>query len=214
MSSEAETLDSSHRAKDSAFPQAAPPPPRATRRERRLLRLFAAVPLVFLLILAGYAWIGRVSAPPAPKAHPLRAGDKAPAFKFSDLRGRTVSLEDFRGRIVFLNIWATWCPTCTWEMPSMEALHRRYRDKGLAMVAVSIDALGKEIVVPYMKKLRLTFGSLLDPRGTIKGLYRITGVPETFIIDRQGKILRKIIGPRQWMDPEMVNFIEITLRSS
>ena len=82
------------------------------------------------------------------------------------------------------------------------------------MVAVSIDALGKEIVVPYMKKLRLTFGSLLDPRGTIKGLYRITGVPETFIIDRQGKILRKIIGPRQWMDPEMVNFMEIALQSS
>ena len=96
----------------------------------------------------------------------------------------------------------------------MEALHRRYRDKGLAMVAVSIDALGKGIVVPYMKKLRLTFGSLLDPRGTIKGLYRITGVPETFIIDRQGKILRKIIGPRQWMGPEMVNFMEIALRSS
>jgi len=96
----------------------------------------------------------------------------------------------------------------------MEALHRRYRDKGLAMVAVSIDALGKEIVVPYMKKLRLTFGSLLDPRGTVKGFYRITGVPETFIIDRQGKIIRKIIGPRQWMDPEMVNLIEIALRSS
>ena len=214
MSSEAETLDSSHPAKDSALPQAAPAPPGATPRERRLLLLFAAVPLVFLLILAGYAWLGRVSAPPAPKSTPLRAGDKAPAFTFSDLRGRTVSPEDFRGRIVFLNIWATWCVTCTWEMPSMEALHRRYRDKGLAMVAVSIDALGKDVVVPYMKKLGLTFGSLLDPRGTIKGLYRITGVPETFIIDRQGKIIRKIIGPRQWMNPEMRNLIEIALRSS
>jgi peroxiredoxin len=214
LSSEAETLDSSHPAKDSALPQAAPAPPGATPRERRLLLLFAAVPLVFLLILAGYAWLGRVSAPPAPKSTPLRAGDKAPAFTFSDLRGRTVSPEDFRGRIVFLNIWATWCVTCTWEMPSMEALHRRYRDKGLAMVAVSIDALGKNVVVPYMKKLGLTFGYLLDPRGTVKGLYRITGVPETFIIDRQGKIIRKIIGPRQWMNPEMRNLIEIALRSS
>jgi peroxiredoxin len=214
LSSEAETLDSSHPAKDSALLQAAPAPPGATPRERRLLLLFAAVPLVFLLILAGYAWLGRVSAPPAPKAHPLRAGDEAPSFTFPDLEGRPVSLEDFRGRVVFLNIWATWCPTCTWEMPSMEALHRRYRDKGLAMVAVSIDALGKNVVVPYMKKLGLTFGYLLDPRGTVKGLYRITGVPETFIIDRQGKIIRKIIGPRQWMNPEMRNLIEIALRSS
>ena len=96
----------------------------------------------------------------------------------------------------------------------MEALHRRYRNKGLAMVAVSIDALGKEVVIPYMKKLGLTFGALLDPKGTVKGLYQTTGVPETFIIDRRGKIFRKIIGPRRWMDPEMVNLIEIALRSS
>ncbi|MDP6620431.1 MAG: TlpA disulfide reductase family protein, partial [Nitrospinota bacterium] len=81
-------------------------------------------------------------------------------------------------------------------------------------VAVSNDALGKNVVGPYMKKLGLTFGYLLDPRGTVKGLYRITGVPETFIIDRQGKIIRKIIGPRQWMNPEMRNLIEIALRSS
>lgn len=187
---------------------------RGTRGERRLLRLLAAVPLAFLLALGGYAYFSRVTGPPAPKAPPLRAGDEAPLFTFPDLEGRPVSLKDFRGKVVFLNVWATWCPTCTWEMPSIEVLHRRYRDQGLAMLAVSIDVLGKDMVAPYMEKYRLTFPALLDPKGAIKRLYQTTGVPETFIIDRKGRVFRKVIGPREWTRREMTDLIEIALRSS
>lgn len=187
---------------------------RGTRGERRLLRLLAAVPLAFLLALGGYAYFNRVTAPPEPKTPPLRAGDEAPLFTFPDLEGRPVSLKDFRGKVVFLNVWATWCPTCTWEMPSMEVLHRRYRDQGLTMLAVSIDVLGKDVVAPYMEKYRLTFPALLDPKGAIKRLYQTTGVPETFIIDRKGRIFRKVIGPREWTQREMTDLIEIALRSS
>ncbi|MFQ5913911.1 MAG: redoxin domain-containing protein [Nitrospinota bacterium] len=179
-----------------------------------MLRLLVAVPLAFLLALGGYAYFGRVTSPPQPKTSPLRAGDEAPHFTFPDLEGQRVSLKDYRGKIVFLNIWATWCPTCTWEMPSMEAIHRKYRDQGLAILAVSIDALGKEVVVPYMEKYGLTFPALLDPKGTVKGLYQTTGVPETFLIDRQGRLFRKIIGPRKWTDRQMMDLIEIALRSS
>lgn len=207
MSSEPDVLDS--RVKDKPAGDR-----RATTRERRMLRLLAVIPLAFLLILGGYAWLTRVQGPPAVKPLPLRAGEEAPGFTFPDLDGRRVSLSDYRGRVVFLNVWATWCVTCAWEMPSMEALHRRYRDQGLAMVAVSIDALGKDVVVPYMDKLGLTFGSLLDPKGNIRKLYRITGVPETFIIDRQGKLFRKIVGPREWTIRESIELIEIALRSS
>lgn len=186
---------------------------RATRGERRMLRLFVLVPLAFLLVLGGYAYLSRVTSPPAPKARPLRAGDEAPGFTFPDLEGRQVSLSAYRGKVVFLNIWATWCPPCLWEMPSMEVIHRKYRSRGLAMLTVSIDALGKEVILPYMKKLGLTFPALLDPKGKIKRLYQTTGVPETFLIDRRGRIFRKIIGPRKWTNQNMTDLIEIALRS-
>ena len=187
---------------------------KATRKERRLLWLLAVVPIVFLLGLGGYALLIRTSTPSTPKPPPLRAGMEAPAFTYSDLEGKAVSLKDFRGKVVFLNVWATWCPTCTWEMPSMEAIYRKYRDQGLVMLGVSIDVLGKDIVAPYMKKYRLTFPALLDPKGTIKRMYQTTGVPETFIVDRDGRIFRKIIGPREWTEPQMVRMIEAALSSS
>ncbi|MFQ5692512.1 MAG: redoxin domain-containing protein [Nitrospinota bacterium] len=202
MSSDTETL----------LPRTGEPSARkASRRERRLLRLFVFVPLVFLLALGGYAYLTRVAPTQTP---PLRAGDEAPLFAFPDLKGRTVSLKDFRGKVVFLNVWATWCPTCVWEMPSMEVIYQKYRNRGLVMLAVSIDALGKDVVVPFMKKYELTFPALLDPKGTIKRLYQTTGVPETFIIDREGRLFRKVIGPREWTRPEMTELIEIALRSS
>ncbi len=96
----------------------------------------------------------------------------------------------------------------------MEIIHQKYRDQGLVMLGVSIDVLGKDVVAPYMKKYRLTFPALLDPKGTIKRIYQTTGVPETFIVDRDGRILRKIIGPREWTEPRMIQMIEAALRSS
>lgn len=187
---------------------------KATRKERRLVWLFAILPIVFLLGLGGYALLVRTSTPSKPKPPPLRAGMEAPAFTYPDMEGKQISLKDFRGKVVFINVWATWCPTCTWEMPSMQAIYQKYRDQGLVMLAVSIDVLGKEIVAPYMKKYGLTFPALLDPKGTIKRMYQTTGVPETFIVDRDGRIFRKIIGPREWTDPQMVQMIEAALRSS
>jgi cytochrome c biogenesis protein CcmG/thiol:disulfide interchange protein DsbE len=110
--------------------------------------------------------------------------------------------------VVFVNMWATWCPPCIWEMPSMENLYKELGNEKFEILAVSIDALGADAIKPYLKtKVNLTFPILLDPRGSIKKLYRTTGVPETFIVDKQGILRRKIIGARDWSKPEVAKYL-------
>ena len=132
----------------------------------------------------------------------LGKGMAAPDFSLPDVDGKMTNLTDYKGKVIFLNIWATWCPPCVQEMPSMEKLYRELKDEGLEILAVSIDASGGEAVIPFMKKYGLSFPALLDTTGSIKNLYQTTGVPETFIIDKDGIIAEKIIGPREWAIPE------------
>ena len=140
------------------------------------------------------------------KYSPLTAGRPAPDFTLPGLDGKMVSLADHKGHVVLLNIWATWCPPCIDEMPSMEALYKEIKGKNFEILAISIDALGARAVAPFMKKYNLSFPALLDPEGTIKTLYQTTGVPESFIIDQQGIVVEKIIGPRNWAAPEVVRY--------
>jgi len=130
----------------------------------------------------------------------------APDFTFPDLNERYISLSDHKGKVVLVNIWATWCPPCVYEMPSMERLYKEFKGENFEILAVSIDTGGKDIVAPFMKKYKLTFPALLDPKGTIKTLYAVTGVPESYIIDKQGIIIEKIIGGRDWTTPEIFRF--------
>ena len=136
----------------------------------------------------------------------LEAGLPAPDFTLPRLNGNTVSLADYRGKVVLLNIWATWCPPCVEEMPSMETLYTSLKGKDFEILAVSIDSTGAKVVAPFMRKHKLSFPALVDPKGTIKSLYGTTGVPESFIIDKKGVIHQKIIGPRNWAAPEVVRF--------
>ena len=125
-------------------------------------------------------------------------GVPAPNFTMPGLDGKMVSLADYKGKVVFLNIWATWCPPCVEEMPSMEKLYQELKGEGFEILAVSIDASGAKDVLPFMKKHKLSFPALTDTRGAIKELYQTTGVPESFIIDKDGIIVEKVIGPRDW----------------
>ena len=125
-------------------------------------------------------------------------GVPAPNFTLPDLNGKMVSLTDYKGNVVLLNIWATWCPPCVEEMPSMEKLHQELKDEGFKILAVSIDVSGAEAVIPFMKKHKLGFSALTDTTGAIKNLYQTIGVPESFIIDKDGIIVEKVIGPRDW----------------
>lgn len=137
-----------------------------------------------------------------------RTGYDAPDFTLPDLQGKPHRLSDFRGRVVFLNLWATWCPPCRLEMPSMEALYRRLRHRDLVMLAVAEDAGGAAAVAPFVREVGLTFPVLLDPEATLSPRYGATGYPETFIIDRDGRVVNHTIGPQDWDSEEMVAYFE------
>jgi peroxiredoxin len=140
--------------------------------------------------------------------HAPRTGYSAADFSLPALDGTTVQLAALRGRLVFLNFWATWCPPCREEMPGMEALYRRFAGRDFAMLAVSQDEQGAETVAPFVKEMGLTFPVLLDPEGTLPPRYGVTGYPETFLIDRNGEVVHHTIGPADWNSPEMVAYIE------
>jgi len=157
--------------------------------------------LGLILVLVGFGWTVR------DRFLPVEVGTTAPDFAARDLEGNPVRIADLRGHVVLLNIWATWCPPCLEEMPSMQRLHEEFGDRGLHIVAVSIDApLGRVDVggrpggnvEAFAQEMGLTFPLWLDPAGDIQRVYRTTGVPESFVIDRQGAIVKKVIGATEW----------------
>lgn len=167
------------------------------------------VPAVLILAIAlGFAAVyyqtrlGRLSA------------HEAPDFALRDLAGREYRLADLRGKIVFLNVWATWCPPCREEMPSMEQLHRRLAGSDFVMLAVSEDAGGKKVVEPFVRELGVTFPVLLDPEGVVPRRYGVTGYPETFIIDREGRIIQHLRGPENWASDRVLDYFTRLLAQS
>lgn len=125
-----------------------------------------------------------------------------------------VSLMDYRGQVVLLNIWATWCPPCVDEMPSLEKLHQSLKNKNFEILAVSIDSSGAETVSLLMEKHKLSFPALIDAAGSLKKLYQTTGVLESFIIDKTGRMVGKLIGPRDWAVPEAVQYFETLIQGA
>ncbi len=137
-----------------------------------------------------------------PQIDLLRVGSQAPAFHATDVAtGRPVTLEQYRGRVVLLNLWATWCQPCRVEMPSLERLSRRLAGDGFQVVAVSIDDAGDSVVAAYARQLGLSFAILHDPSAAIKQAYQATGVPESWLINRDGVIIKKVIGAAEWDGP-------------
>ncbi|HEX6629582.1 MAG TPA: TlpA disulfide reductase family protein [Gemmatimonadaceae bacterium] len=135
---------------------------------------------------------------------PVTIGGQAPDFHAVtlDTPAEPRTLDDYQGQVVLLNVWATWCGPCREEMPSIEALHRRYGPRGLKVVAVSIDDPGaEEAIREFAHEYGLTFEILYDASGEIQRSYQTTGVPETFVIGRDGIIRRKQIGATDWSSP-------------
>jgi peroxiredoxin len=149
------------------------------------------------------------------KHGPIAAGEKAAPFKLTDLSGDSVSMADLRGKVVFLNIWATWCAPCREEMPSMEKLYQRLHDnKGFVMLAVSQDTESRDEVVAYVKKHGYHFDVLLDPKNAVAEAYKVSGVPETFIIDRAGRIVAHHSGAFDWSQPAIRDALEELLKDN
>jgi peroxiredoxin len=155
--------------------------------------LIVASAAVVLAIAFAIVWLQ------SSKYEPLVVGKPAPDFTLSDLNDKTYRLSDFRGKVVFLNFWATWCAPCRDEMPSMEVLYRNFEKDGLVVLAVSIDRVTTtKDIPPFVKSMNLTFPVLLDSWGKTDKPYKRMGVPETFIIDQQGIIREIVIGPKDW----------------
>ena len=151
--------------------------------------------LLLLLVLAGCY--------NNPK--PTHIGSAAPDFVVQD-GNRTVALHDFRGQVVVLNFWATWCPPCIEETPSMVQMADRVKSKGVTVIGVSID-VDKSAYENFIKSHNMDYVTVRDPDQKSSALYGTTGWPETFIIDRQGVLRRKFVGPVDWNDPEIVKYI-------
>ena len=137
---------------------------------------------------------------------PVTVGSKAPDFAATAIdgadAGKVKTIANYEGDVVLLNIWATWCAPCRVEMPSMQEAHDRFSARGLKVVAVSVDVeAGSEEIRRFRDEYKLTFEILHDPSGKIKQAYQTTGVPETFIIGRDGSIRKKVIGAANWDSP-------------
>ncbi len=157
----------------------------------KLLVVSAAVLIVGLMFLVVFFQ--------SSKYEPLVVGKPAPDFVLTDLNDKSYRLSDFRGKVVFLNFWATWCKPCKEEMPSMEVLYKNFEKDGLVILAVSIDRVTTtKDIPPFVKALNLTFPVLIDSWGKTDKPYKRMGVPETFLVDQQGIIREIVIGPRDW----------------
>jgi cytochrome c biogenesis protein CcmG/thiol:disulfide interchange protein DsbE len=148
----------------------------------------------------------------APDYRPLAVGDRVPGYAAADLAGDTVSLETLRGEAVLLNIWATWCPPCREEMPELQALADEYGPRGLRVIGVSIDARGAENAIrEFLEEYGIDFTILHDPDGRVTRAFRTAGVPETFLIDREGRVAARWIGKLKPGAPDVRERVEKVL---
>ena len=163
---------------------------------RPCIRFSTALFLFLLLFVLSGCYTG---------SRPPRIGSSAPDFTLQD-SDRKVVLDQFRGQIVVLNFWATWCPPCVEEMPSLVEMQRRMKTKGVTVVAVSIDE-DESAYRAFLRQHGVDLLTVRDPAEKTPALYGTHGWPETFIIDRNGVIRRKFIGAVDWTEPEITDYL-------
>ena len=157
---------------------------------------------ILLLVCIGSALFGMGEAPEG-----AGIGKKAPDFKLQDLKGIERALSDYKGKVVFLNFWATYCPPCVAEMPSMQALHDKLKGSAFVILAIGLDR-SKKTILDFINEKKYTFAVLVDPDKKAANIYRVTGIPVTFIIDKNGIILHKTIGQEDWTKEEILKKLE------
>lgn len=146
-------------------------------------------PRVILLALLAIVWIAGCGAgsPPQP------AGE-LPEILLKDLSGREVSLSSYRGKVLLVDFWATWCAPCEEAIPHLMKLHERYRDQGMTVLGIALDVGGAKVVAPYVEERKMNYPILLGDERTAGAFGGIPGVPTSFIIDRSGRIVRRYVG--------------------
>jgi len=132
----------------------------------------------------------------------------APDFTLSTPSGTSLSLAELRGKVVLLNFWATWCVPCRKEMPAIEALYQRYKDRGLEVVAISLDKLAAAPVEAFVQEVGVTYRIVLDPTWATARTYGVRGLPATFLLDRAGNVVMRELGERDWMEEAKQQAVE------
>jgi peroxiredoxin len=139
--------------------------------------------------------------------HITDVGDSAPAFSITTDQGRRITPTDFGGRVLVLNFWATWCPPCVEETPSLSEFQKRLAGSGVVVVSISVDKNPK-LYDRFLRRFSPSFQTARDPDEGIANSYGTYQYPETYVIDRNGKVVQKVIGSRNWMDPDNISSIQ------
>ncbi len=137
----------------------------------------------------------------------VSAGDNAPSFSITASNGQTISQDNFGGKLLILNFWATWCPPCIEETPSLIELHKRFANRGLVVLGISVDK-NEKAYQAFLKRFGLPYLTARDPEEKINTDYGTIKYPESYIIDQRGKVLQKIVGARDWTDEKMVSDVQ------
>ncbi len=160
--------------------------------------------IVLLVVIGGGAYI--YSNMPSTTA--VFTGDVAPDFSLEDTKGNKVTLSSLRGKVVMVNFWATWCPPCIEEMPSMERLNKFMAEEDFVMLAINTEKDGRTVVPDFLKKSPYTFPILYDDQGTVQQQYGVYKFPESFIVGKDGTVIEKIIGPLDWSSSKTVAYLK------
>jgi peroxiredoxin len=186
-------------------------------KEKSFIRLKDGL-LGLLIIVALTLLILRVQSPgtenPQTEANQFKPqeGYMAPRFSLRNLKGNLEGLDDHSGKVIVVNFWATWCVPCVKEMPSFENLYRRYRSRGLTLLAVSLDKGDSTKVQEFADKHKLSFPILLDTEGVAEKLYPSFSIPFTYVIDKQGRVVARVDGAKNWESPDTFEAVEHLLK--
>lgn len=133
----------------------------------------------------------------------VNAGDKAPDFKVTTDHGKMITPGDFGGKLLVLNFWASWCPPCVEETPSLEEFARQFGPQGVVVLGVSNDRSAEQYQ-KFLERYHVNFETTRDPENNISASYGTFQLPETYLIDHNGKVVEKVISNQNWMDPEFI----------
>ena len=178
-----------------------------------MIRWSRSAAVLLLLVLAGAETAAENGAVPLERPRlgefiPSSPPVPAPTISLVDLAGNTVSLSEFAGRLVLINLWATWCEPCLREMPSLERMQSRLGDK-ITVVAISEDRGGSKTVEPFINKLGLkSFKTYLDPKSDAGRAFKVAGLPTSFLIDRKGRVLGRVEGAAEWDSPKLLGVLK------
>lgn len=180
----------------------------STPKQKRIASLLTVLPTLLLVCHLSFGQEDHFFRMRVVKyKEPLEARN----FEAIDLKGNSIQLDQFRGNVMLLNFWATWCSPCKKEMGPMEILYQRFKDRGFVILAVSLDQGEAKVVKSFVEKKGLTFPVLIDRSGKAKSAYHVTSLPTTYLIGQDGRIVGKSLGPRDWASPPAFALLESLL---